>query len=198
MASTKSSASDASLSGNEKAGRERDRRLGSFVVEVARATHEGRLPISQTEIRRALKKNFRIDLAPASSTELANILKREFRNKVWIRVDGHKVTLYSEDETLVDSRAVTALLMAREELNDDGLIALSEWKTLCDERLKLSEEACDEFLNDFIKCGYVEGPDKRGFLKLNVRAMGEDNFYLAQVAKAGLKKSIARTKPART
>ena len=184
-------------SGAEKSIRERDRRLGLFVVEVARATHEGRLPINQTEIRRALKKNFRLDLAPATSTALTNILKHEFRNKIWIRVDGQKVTLFSEDETLVDSRAIRALYLGRENLNEEGQIALAEWKSACKAELKLSDDTCSEFLNDFVKCRYAEGPDKRGFLKLDVRAIGEDDFYLSQAAKAGLKKSVARTRPAK-
>ncbi|MBK9214618.1 MAG: hypothetical protein IPM59_03325 [Chloracidobacterium sp.] len=188
---------DEPTSGTEKAYRERDRRLGLFIVEVARATHEGRLPVNQTDIRRSLKKNFRLDLPPATSTSLTNILKHEYRNKIWLKVDGQKVTLFSEDETLVDSRAIRALYLAREELNDDGHIALTEWKELCASELNLSDETCEEFLNDFIKCRYIDGPDKRGFLKVDVRAIGEDEFYLAAAAKAGLKKSIARTKPAR-
>lgn len=183
--------------GTEKAHRERDRRLGLFVVEVARATHEGRLPVSQADIRRSLKKNFRLDLPPATSTSLTTILKHEYRNKIWLKVDGQKVTLFSEDETLVDSRAIRALYLAREELNDDGRIAAAEWKDLCSSELNLSDEMCDEFLGDFIKCRYVDGPDKRGFLKIDVRAIGEDDFYLAAAVKAGLKKSTARTKPSK-
>jgi hypothetical protein len=124
-------------------------------------------------------------------------LKREYRNKIWLKVDGQKVTLFSEDETLVDSRAIRALYLARQELNEDGLIAISDWKALCASQLNLSDETCDEFLSDFIKCRYVDGPDKQGFLRIDVRAIGEDDFYLAPAARARLKKSIARTKPAK-
>ena len=188
---------DEALSNQERIGRERDRRLGLFIVEVARATHEGRLPISQTEIRRALKRNFRLDLAPSPAHLLSNILRHEFRNKIWLKVDGHQVTLFSEDETLVDSRAIRALLLARDRRNDDGFIAIPAWKELCLSELNLTGETCDEFLSDFVKSRYVEEPDSKGVLKLDVRAIGEDEFYLTQAAKAGIKKSVARTRPAR-
>ena len=188
---------DEALSNQERIGRERDRRLGLFIVEVARATHEGRLPISQTEIRRALKRNFRLDLPPATAHLLSNILRHDFRNKVWLKVDGHQVTLFSEEETLVDSRAIRALLLARDHRNDDGFIAIPAWKELCLSELNLTNETCDEFVSDFVKSRYIEEPDSKGFLKLDVRAIGEDEFYLTQAAKAGIKKSVARTKPAR-
>ena len=199
MANRNRSAStgDESLSGEERSVRERDRRLGLFVVEVARATHEGRLPISQTEIRRALKRNFRLDLAPSAIHLLSSTLKHEFRNKVWIKVEGHQVTLFSEDETLVDSRAVRSLLLARNHLNDDGSITVEEWKDLCDSELNLSSEACDELFLDIVECGYSNGENRKGVLELNVRAIGEDEFYLQQAAKANLRKSVARTRPAR-
>ncbi len=189
---------DVAISNQELVGRERDRRLGVFIVEVARATHEGRLPVSQTEILRALKRNFRLDLVPSGGHALTNILRHKFRNKIWLHVDKQQVTLFSEDETLVDSRAIRALLLAREHRNDDGLIAMLDWKERCLSDLNLSSEICDEFVDDFVKSRYVEGPDSKGFLKLDVRAIGEDEFYLRQAAKAGIKKSIARTRPART
>jgi hypothetical protein len=183
---------------DDKARRERDRRLGLFVMEVARATHEGRLPVSQTDIKRALKKNFRLDLPNSTCGQLAKILKNQYRNKTWLKVDGHKVTLYSEEETLVDSRAIRALFIARDELNDDGNIAIVNWKAMCSDKLNLSDEMCDEFITDFVRCRYVRPPDDRGLIEVDVRAIGEDDFYLSTAVKAGLKKSTARTTHAKS
>jgi hypothetical protein len=61
----------------------------------------------------------------------------------------------------------------------------------------LTNETCDEFVSDFVKSRYVEEPDSKGFLKLDVRAIGEDEFYLTQAAKAGIKKSVPSTRLAR-
>lgn len=181
-------------SGREKALEENDRRLGLYIVEVARATLEGRLPINQKGVLRALKANHRLNLPPEKSTAITKILKQEFRNKIWLNVSGHEVTLFSEDETLVDARAVRALFLARDFLNEDGAFILADWVSACENTINLAEDTCTEFLEDYIACNYANRPDNKGRVKLDIRAIGEDSFYLNQAAKAGLRKSIARTK----
>jgi hypothetical protein len=180
-----------------RSANERERRLGLFIVEVVRATYEGRVPITQVELRKALKKNWRLDLPGSTSTNLCNILKRPFRNKTWLIVDGHKVTLFSEDETLADFRAAKAVLLGRDNINEDFLIDIGAWRTLCKSKHKLSCNVFDEFLDDIIRCRYVVRTDAPGIVEFDPRAIGEDEFYLTQAAKAGIKKSTARTKQAK-
>jgi hypothetical protein len=77
------------------------------------------------------------------------------------------------------------------------LVEVTDWKKLCLSELNLSGETCDECVVDIVRARYAEEPDSKGFLKLDVRAIGEDEFYLTQAAKAGIKKSVARNRSAK-
>lgn len=181
----------------EKAKAEQQRRLGLLILEVVRATVDGLLPINQRDIHRLLKKNHRLDLAPSQSSKLVSILREEFNGKIWLRTDGHHpLYLFSEETTLVEARAIKALFLAKELIDGDEQISIEEWITLCEKKLNCSSTDCEAYLADFVICGYVVGDLNKvsKTVKLDVRAIGEDDFYLQPAAKAGLKKRVPRTK----
>lgn len=180
----------------ENAKVELKRRSGLFIVEVARATLDGLLPINQIGIRKSLKANHRLDLAPSQSTHIVSILIEEYFGKKWLRTEGHRVYLNSEETTLVDAAAIRALFLAKELVDGDDQLSSDEWIATCEKKLNCSTTDCETYLSDFVSCGYVhEDPKKENkTLRLDLRAIGEDDFYLQQAAKAGLKKRVPRTK----
>lgn len=174
---------------------ERKRRLGLYVVEVARATHKGDLPITQGEIRLLLRKKYNIEVTAAASSEFVETLRKEYNHKVWLRTSGHKVNLFSEDETLVESRAIKALFLATSLIDNDECVPLHQWFAVCQEKLDCSQDDCESYLADYIVCKYAVAARKKEkeIMKLDMRAFREDDFYLRQARKAGMKKRVGRT-----
>lgn len=173
---------------------ERRRRFGLFIVEVARATHTGKLPIKQPDIRKIFKSRHKIDLKEFASSEIVNALAKPYNNKIWLRKNGHEVYLHSEENTLVDARAIKSLFLAKSIKDGDDRFGVDIWIEACDKKLSCTPSDCETYLSDYAKCGYLmeTSNEETSYRQLDIRAMGEDDFYLRQAAKAGMKKRISR------
>jgi hypothetical protein len=174
---------------------EKLRKMGLVLVEVVRATNEGTSPTSQQEISKALRTRWRVKIA--SSTLSIYVKELEEGTNPWLRTDGHKVSLISEDRTLMDSKAIEALLLARRIMNGNDRFSVRAWVQKCDQEVQLSEESCTSFLEEYDRCGYVSSEGGAGMRKLNLRAINEDMFYLRRAKGAGLKKRPPRITLAR-
>jgi hypothetical protein len=170
-------------------------KLGLFLVELVKVTNDGELPINQTELRKRLKVNHRISIPPATSTEYVKILENDLA-RVWIKTDGHNVSLFSEEETLSNSIAIEALFIANALVDSEDCINIEEWISKCEANLQCPPETCRGFIEDFFSCKYAISrfTKKAEMIHLDVRAFNEDNFYLKQARNANIKRRLSRRK----
>lgn len=174
----------------------REKKLGVFIVEVTRATHGGELPVKQTSIRKAVKKNHGINIPPASSTEIVDILTAPYKQRTWLSSEGHSVALFSEDETLVGAQATGVLFLAYSLKNTDGEVDLDKWMELCESTLSCKTERCHELLEDLETCKYVTMRSEKApkSFQIDPRAIKEDLFYLREAERADIRRQKPRSK----
>jgi hypothetical protein len=172
----------------EKRKDKKQRKKALVIVEVARATSDGRAPITRKDILEELLNRWKTKISRAALTKYVDEL--ENGKRPWLKTDGHSVSLDSEDRILIDSIAIEALFAAQKLANDDDKFEVKLWLNECGQQLHLTEETCVNFLEDYKKCGYISVSNPE--VEINRRAINEDLFYLTQAQKARLKKRPPR------
>src|ERR1700733_9054666 len=107
------------------------KKMALLVLEVARATNEGRIPTSRKDLRETLKRVHRIDLAPATLTGYMTALERDDLGRKLLKTDGWDVCLAHEKRTLTDSLAVKALFIAHQLKDDNDQLSVKTWSASC-------------------------------------------------------------------
>jgi hypothetical protein len=178
------------MASRSKPKRTKEEKLGLIVVEVIRATNEGRSPTKQKEISKAVARKG--ESIPGST--LSGYIG-ELEGKGILQTDGHNVTLASELTTLTDSLAIDVLLIAYEGRDENGCFTADAWTQICT-KLKITKNRSTALLDEFKICGYLltEKTDPNSFEELNVRAINEDLFYLKPARRAKLKKLPPKAK----
>lgn len=170
---------------------EKQRKLGLVVIEVARASNEGRIPITQKNLRELIKRRYDIDIAPPTlSTYIRELEGTEVGNKQWLRTDGHKIYLANPDATLTDSSVIKALHLAHQ-LRDDSsiLININAWTRQCTKQLPhLDSDLCQSFLSVYHRCGYLLKPPtaNSNAVELDLVAYNQHMFFLKEAVTANL------------
>lgn len=175
----------------EKKGRDLERRHALYIVEVARATHEGRLPVNQTDIMRELRSRCRVSLAPSQSSSIVRALRDSYKGRQWLKKNvGQDLVLASEDTVLVDAQAIEALKIAQGLVDADDQCSSDKWRQACLEQIQSSR--FEKVVEDLIKCGYVSRTGLGDGIRVEIRVIGEEDFYLREVRKARLRKRTSR------
>lgn len=171
----------------------REKKLAWFIIEVARATSEGRAPVTQKEIRKAIHHNRGEKIPPATSSECVKTLEGDAMGKVWLRTEGHSVFLATEETTLIDSTAIEALHIAYKLKDANDHVPLRAWAQACQQKLRgVTADRCQEFLADYTRCLYCHEANNPEYFVLDIRAYNEDLFYLNEAGLAKLKKRVSR------
>lgn len=180
---------------------EKQRKLGLYLLQVVKATNDGApLPITQDDVRKLLKKNHRVNIPNSTSSVYVSLLTDDkLFGRIWLRQDGHNISLFSEEETLADSQAIEALFVAHSLIDGNDRVAIPDWVDKCVKRLKITPEDCNGFLQEFITCSYASfsDDDPGSVIELDVRAFSEDGFYLRLARYAKLTKRVSRRKKAK-
>jgi hypothetical protein len=171
----------------------RERKLAWFIIEVARATSEGKAPLTQKDIRKAIQHNKGENIPPATSSEFVKTLESDAMGKVWLRTEGHSVFLAAEETTLIDSAAIEALHIAYKLKDANDHVPFEAWAQACQQQLRgATAERCREFLSEYMRCLYCTEVNNPELFLLDIRAYNEDSFYLNEAAQAKMKKRLSR------
>ena len=165
--------------------KEKARKKACVLVEIVRATNDATGPVSQRELLRLVRKNWRLKLAPATLSGYIS----EFSEDGVLTVEGHKVVLTDPEKILMDSRAIAALLIARRLIDDHDQFPIKPWVQECQQRIGIAENDLQNFLEGYKLCGYIVTIDHTlEMCEVNVRAINQHLFYLRQAQNSGLRK----------
>ena len=171
--------------------RKRTKKHGYFLIEVVRAIHDGEQEILQNEVCSALSQRYKLSISDSTASRIAAELRDGSLGRRWLMPRaGHGLRLFSEEETIANSSAIKALFVAKELIEDDDWVDHGGWKDACIARFDCASEALDEFVREFVSCGYVTeeaNHDIRRF-RLNPRRINRDSFYLLAAREANLRR----------
>ena len=108
--------------------------------------------------------------------------------------DGRQgLRLFSEEETIADSSAIKALILANEIMDNDDWVGHEAWMKECRSRFGHSGEVLEGFMREYLRCGYVveESNKENRRFRINPRRINGDSFYLLPAREANLKRRFS-------
>jgi len=166
---------------------DKKRKLALVIIEVARATNNG-ISLNQQGLKAEIRKQWRENIPnPTLSGYVAQLEGGSEYQRQWLRTDGHRVLLFVEDTTLMDSNAAKGLLLAQSMIDGNDCCGIDRWIDGCKEKHQFPAEDCRLYLQYFEECGYLHKREE-GVVQLNMRSINQDMFYIRHLQKAGLRK----------
>lgn len=160
-----------------------------------RATHDGIQEIRQGEILEIVGQKYKLKFSTPTASRIVADLRSGAMGRRWLMPKDGKnaLRLFSEAEIIANSSAIKALLLATEIMDSDDWVNHEQWTSECSARLGFSADVFEEFMREYITCGYVIeelNQEERKF-RLNPRRINLDSFYLLPARDANLRRRTA-------